>query len=212
MNASKPILTNVSIIRPILLVLLVFYHAFAIYSGAWAPIEGYPEVPAYWWLDKLSYAFMLEMFVFISGYVFGFQVRAKGEEKLKAKNLLWGKFKRLMIPCMVFSLLYILLFGNITQPVHKTLYSLVNGVGHMWFLPMLFHEYTGYMRDVIYPDIAVIQVSPMDDDGCFYYGPQVAGSAADPDCSDMLIVEVNSNLRPVAGIRNKIHTQYTQNK
>ncbi len=143
MNASKPILSNVSIIRPILLVLLVFYHAFAIYSGAWAPIEGYPEVPAYWWLDKLSYAFMLEMFVFISGYVFGFQVRTKGEEKLKAKNLLWGKFKRLMIPCMVFSLLYILLFGNITQPVQKTLYGLVNGVGHMWFLPMLFWCFVG---------------------------------------------------------------------
>lgn len=143
MNAPKSILTNVSLIRPILLVLLVFYHAFAIYSGAWDPIEGFPEVPAYWWLDKLSYAFMLEMFVFISGYVFGFQVRTKGDEKLKAKNLLWGKFKRLMIPCMVFSLLYILLFGNITQPIHKTLYGLVNGVGHMWFLPMLFWCFVG---------------------------------------------------------------------
>lgn len=143
MNAPKPILSNVSIIRPVLLVLLVFYHAFAIYSGAWAPIEGYLEVPVYWWLDKLSYAFMLEMFVFISGYVFGFQVRTKGEEKLKAKNLLWGKFKRLMIPCMAFSLLYIMLFGSITQPVHKTLYGLVNGVGHMWFLPMLFWCFVG---------------------------------------------------------------------
>lgn len=143
MNAPKSTLSNVSLIRPILLVLLVFYHAFAIYSGAWAPIEGYPKVPAYWWLDKLSYAFMLEMFVFISGYVFGFQVRTKGEEKLKAKNLLWGKFKRLMIPCMVFSLLYILLFGNIKQPIQKTLYDLLNGVGHMWFLPMLFWCFVG---------------------------------------------------------------------
>lgn len=142
---SKPsfFLFNVTIIRPILLVLLVFYHAFAIYSGAWASIQGYPEVPVYWWLDKLSYSFMLEMFVFISGYVFGFQVRTKGEDKLKAKNLIWGKFKRLMIPCMVFSLLYILLFGNIMQPIQKTLYGLVNGVGHMWFLPMLFWCFVG---------------------------------------------------------------------
>lgn len=43
-----------------------------------------------------------------------------------------------MIPCMVFSLLYILLFGNIGQPIQTTLYGLLNGVGHMWFLPMLF--------------------------------------------------------------------------
>ena len=141
--SNKQLLDNVVIIRPILIILLVFYHAFAIYSGAWAPIEGFPEVPAYWWLDKLSYAFMLEMFVFVSGYVFGFQIRTKGEVKLQVKQLFWGKFKRLMMPCMVFSLLYILLFGNIMQPVQKTLYSLLNGVGHMWFLPMLFWCFVG---------------------------------------------------------------------
>lgn len=143
MKPKTAFLSEVAIIRPILIFLLVFYHAFAIYSGAWAPIKGYPDVPVYWWLDKLSYVFMLEMFVFISGYVFGFQIRTKGNEKLKAKNLLWGKFKRLMIPCIVFSLLYILLFGNIAQPVQKTVYDLLNGVGHMWFLPMLFWCFVG---------------------------------------------------------------------
>lgn len=75
--------------------------------------------------------------------MFGYQVRVKGESKLQAKDLFWGKFKRLMIPCMVFSLLYILLFGHITQPIQKTLYGLMNGVGHMWFLPMLFWCFVG---------------------------------------------------------------------
>lgn len=140
---QKHLLTNVAVIRLVLIVLLVFYHAFAPYSGAWEPIVGFPKVPAYWWMDRLSYAFMLEMFVFISGYIFGYQVRTKGESKLEAKKLFWGKFKRLMIPCMVFSLLYVLLFGNITQPATKTLYSLVNGAGHMWFLPMLFWCFVG---------------------------------------------------------------------
>lgn len=143
MEPQKKLLPEVVIIRPILIVLLVFYHAFAIYSGAWAPIEGFPDVPAYWWLDKLSYAFMLEMFVFVSGFVFGYQVRTKGEIKLQAKALFWGKFKRLMIPCMVFSLLYVLLFGNIGQPIQNTLYDMLNGAGHMWFLPMLFWCFVG---------------------------------------------------------------------
>lgn len=143
MTNKTNFLTEVAIIRPILVVLLVFYHAFAPYSGAWEPIEGYPAIRAYWWLDWLSYAFMLEMFVFVSGYVFGFQVRTKGAEKLEAKNLLWGKFKRLMVPCMVFSLLYILLFQDIRQPIYKTAYDLINGVGHMWFLPMLFWCFVG---------------------------------------------------------------------
>ena len=136
-------LKDVAIIRPLLIVLLVFYHAFAPYSGAWPSIEGCPEVQAYWWLDKLSFAFILEMFVFISGYVFGYQVRMKGEQKLKAKGLLWNKFKRLIVPSMIFSLLYIILLLDITQPIAKTLYGVVNGVGHMWFLPMLFWCFVG---------------------------------------------------------------------
>ena len=135
---QKQLLTNVAIIRPTLIVLLVFYHAFAPYSGAWPPIDGFPDMPVYWWLDKLSYAFMLETFVFISGYVFGYQVRMKGKSKLKVKNLLGGKFKRLMIPSMVFSFFYILLLKDITQPIGRTFYGVINGVAHMWFLPMLF--------------------------------------------------------------------------
>lgn len=136
-------LSEIVVIRPILVVLLVFYHAFAIYGGAWEPIDGYPEIRVYWWFDWLSFAFMLEMFVFISGYVFGYQVRTKGEEKLNAKKLFPAKFKRLIMPCALFSLLYILLFGDISQPLRQTLYGLVNGVAHMWFLPMLFWCFVG---------------------------------------------------------------------
>ena len=140
---NKHLLTNVAIIRPFLVVLLVFYHAFAIYGSAWDPIPGFLEIKTYWWLDKLSYAFMLETFVFVSGYVFGYQVRTKGEIKLEARSLFFGKLKRLIMPCMVFSFLYILLLGNIKQPITKTLYDLVNGYGHMWFLPMLFWCFVG---------------------------------------------------------------------
>lgn len=137
------LLSNIVVIRIVLIFLLVFYHAFAIYSGAWSPIDGYPDVPAYWWLDKLSYAFMLEMFVFISGYVFGFQVRTQGPKKLDARYLFLSKFKRLIIPCILFSLLYLIMFDTVMQPIHKTIYDLLNGVGHMWFLPMLFWCFVG---------------------------------------------------------------------
>lgn len=136
---KQNILNNVAIIRPLLILLLVFYHAFAPYSGGWEPIEGYPEIPIYWWLDKFSYFIMLELFVLLSGYVFGFQVRTKGESKLEFCSLSLSKFKRLMVPSMVFSLLYIILFRN---PTCMSILSLINGIvsgtGHMWFLPMLF--------------------------------------------------------------------------
>jgi fucose 4-O-acetylase-like acetyltransferase len=113
---NSNLLSDVVVIRNILIVLLVFYHAFAIYSGAWKPIAGFPIVKAYWWFDKLSYAFMLELFVFISGFVFGYQVRQKGESKLQAKSLFWGKFKRLIVPSIFFSLLYMLIWVTSSNP------------------------------------------------------------------------------------------------
>ena len=136
-------LLDVVVIRDILVVLLVFYHAFAIFSGGWEPIEGYPSIPFYWWLDKLSYSFLLELFVFISGYLFGYQVRVKGVGKLQAKDLFLNKFQRLIVPCIIFSLLYIAVFLDIKQPLYKTAYDVFNGVGHMWFLPMLFWCFVG---------------------------------------------------------------------
>ena len=138
-SKSSSILEDVAIIRPLLIVLLVFYHAFAPFSGAWAPIHGYPNVQAYWWLDKLSYAFMLESFVFVSGYVFGYQVRTKGDIGLNPKKLFFGKFKRLIVPSIVFSVFYLLCFNVDTQSSYlDRVYNIISGVGHMWFLPMLF--------------------------------------------------------------------------
>lgn len=139
MASNKSLLNNVVIIRLILVVLLVYYHAFAPYSGGWNPIEGFPDIPVYWWLDKLSYAFLLESFVFVSGYVFGFQVRTKGYEKLDFKPLLWGKFKRLIVPSICFSVFYVLLFKDFkSQSLSYLLLDIFSGVGHLWFLPMLF--------------------------------------------------------------------------
>ena len=81
---------------------------------------------------------MLETFVFVSGFVFGYQVRVKGESKLGFKHLFLNKFRRLMMPSIVFSFLYILLLQDIHQPITKTMYEIIKGVAHMWFLPMLF--------------------------------------------------------------------------
>lgn len=137
-------LDEVVIIRLILIVLLVLYHSFAIYSGGWEPIEGFPEIKAYWWLGKFSYAFFLETFVFISGYILGYQVRTKGKEKISAKNIFVGKIKRLIIPSVVFSFLYLLLIQDYEeQSIISTLYSILEGAGHMWFLPMLFWCFCG---------------------------------------------------------------------
>lgn len=67
-------LSEISVIRPILIVLLVVYHAFIIYRGGWVQPVGYQDNTTYWWIASSAYSFMLEMFVFISGYVWAFQI------------------------------------------------------------------------------------------------------------------------------------------
>ena len=159
-TSNNKLLGEVVDIRLMLVVLLVLYHAFAPFSGSWKPIDGIEEIKAYWWFDKLSYALLLESFVFISGYVFGYQVRRKGEEMLKCENLIWKKFKRLMIPSIFFSILYIVLFKDITQPITTTIYGVINGVWHMWFLPMLFwcFIFTGFIERTRISSIVLIPV------------------------------------------------------
>ena len=136
---NKTVLFEVIPVRIFLIVMLVFYHAFAIFSGAWAPITNYPLIPAYDIMDKLSYAALLETFVFISGSILGFQLRTKGKDiVLTPRNIIWGKLKRLIVPSIVFSILYIICFGSSSDSILKVSYDVLNGVGHMWFLPMLF--------------------------------------------------------------------------
>lgn len=138
MAKSQQFLYEVVPIRLFLIVMLVFYHAFAIFTGAWKPIAGYPEIPGYALLGNLSYACLLETFVFISGYIFGYQVRIKGDTALSAKKLLVKKFKRLIIPSIIFSIAYLLIIQGFHDSLFSTSYQILCGVAHMWFLPMLF--------------------------------------------------------------------------
>lgn len=136
---KKAFLQDVVIIRLVLILLLVLYHAFAVYCGAWDMPEGVTSVKAYWWIASLAYSFMLETFVFLSGYVYGFQVRTKYNGAIDFRSTVVNKSKRLLIPSVFFSILYILCF-NLRKDVGITqyVYDVLNGAGHMWFLPMLF--------------------------------------------------------------------------
>ena len=66
-------LDEVTLMRTILALLIVFMHSFTCYQGGWKRPEGYVDIPLYKWLARTSFAFTLEAFVFISGYLFAFQ-------------------------------------------------------------------------------------------------------------------------------------------
>ena len=126
-------LDEVSFLRPILIVLVVLYHSMAIHVGSWEMPEGLSTIPAYKAIGRLSYSFMLEAFVFISGYVWAYQRESRGKLENFWK-LLSKKIQRLILPAFLFGLIYIILF----ERDNLTIMNIVEGPGHLWFLPMLF--------------------------------------------------------------------------
>lgn len=141
---NKRNLDEVSFIRPILIVLLVFVHCFTVFNGGWPPFEGYKDCTGYMWFSRTCYSFMLETFIFVSGYVWAYQVIDL--QKRSSLGILKKKAERLILPSVVFSLVYWQLFnGDITDLVGggKIVISVLSGVGLSgtcrFFFGVLYH-------------------------------------------------------------------------
>ena len=132
-------LSEIDTMRPIIIVLLILMHSFVIFSpsaSTWPLPHGIRNVSAYHWIQELTYSFLLEAFTFISGYVYAYNFLFK--QKNTFISLVKNKFKRLIVPSIIFSLLYAPLFYGKDIVFPRFLYDLICGIGHMWYLPMLF--------------------------------------------------------------------------
>jgi peptidoglycan/LPS O-acetylase OafA/YrhL len=129
-------LLEVEVLRPLAVLLVVLLHSFTVYWGKWPAPEGYVHIAPYKWIAATSFSFTMELFVMLSGYVFGFQLMCLKRD-FTLKSLLQNKFKRLLVPSLVFSVIYALIFYWY-KDFFSALYSIINGAGHMWFLLMLF--------------------------------------------------------------------------
>lgn len=134
------ILHEVMIMRPIVIFLLVFMHSFTMFTGgAWKLPEGIHNVVAYDWLTKLTFSFLLETFIFISGYL----LRSQFERRIQSLiEFITNKAKRLLLPSLLFSILYFLTFMDY-HGLYKCLLSIIEGAGHLWYLPMSFWCFIG---------------------------------------------------------------------
>ena len=136
---KKPLLYEISVIRPLVIFLLVVYHSLCVFTGGWASPQGVPDNAVYWWFGRLISGFRIETIAFVGGYVFCYQCAEAGR-RAGVLPFLWKKFKRLIIPCFVFGIIYYALFCY--RPERFRLYvafwRVANGVSHLWFLPMLF--------------------------------------------------------------------------
>ncbi len=140
---AKRILYEVSYIRPLVIFLLVVTHSFAIYSGAWPSVNDV-DIPIYREMVRLIIGFRIETIALIAGYVFAFQ-SIDLNRKYRFVDFIKKKFIRLIVPCWFYGVIYYFLFyySSGTFLWLDFFEQIVDGVGHLWFLPMLFWCFLG---------------------------------------------------------------------
>ena len=132
----KQSLNDVYILRPIAVFFIIVYHSFIIYRGGWTQPADYQDITTYYTIATISYAFWLELFVFISGYLFALSLKRK---QSKFKEIFISKFKRLILPSILFSTIYYFMFYYpVDFSIYHCIIKIISGAGHLWFLPMLF--------------------------------------------------------------------------
>lgn len=92
-------------------------------------------------MTRISFACTLESFVFVSGYLFAFQ-RITLKRIGGGKSLIFNKLKRLILPSIIFSAIYFAIFYEY-KGLGEMVYDIINGCGHLWYLPMLFWCFIG---------------------------------------------------------------------
>ncbi len=110
MKSQSTVLNDVMIMRPIVILMLIVTHSFTMYTGgSWPLPEGIHEVHAYDEITHITFSFMLETFVFISGYLFGMQQQ---RQQTAFTFFLLKKLQRLIVPGIIFSTAYIACFNS----------------------------------------------------------------------------------------------------
>lgn len=141
----KQHIEEIGIMRFILILCIVIGHTFAVYSlksAPWPLPDGISAVPEYRWFNEVFISFALQTFVFVSGYLM-----ALSENKREITRIKFIKKKaiRLLIPTLIFGLAYLYLIDTNVhiKSIRYFIYYLINGPGHLWFLPMLFFCFVG---------------------------------------------------------------------
>ena len=130
-------LHEVSIMRVVLILLIVLGHVFAVYgtSQSWPLPNGWDANRVYNWVNPIVISFALQTFVFISGYLFAYQ---HSNRRITFISTLKSKLQRLYLPTIFWGILYSYVILSTNPFTVKGFTDIVAGVGHLWFLPMLF--------------------------------------------------------------------------
>ena len=125
---------EISIMRVLAMLMIIAFHSMCFYNGRWAKVDAI-DIP-FW--NKTSAIFDvidLNMFVFISGYLYGYLYIYRNKY-YKRSDVIRIKAVRLLIPYLVWGIPMAIVWP------WNTWKSLFYGIGHLWFLLMLFGVFT----------------------------------------------------------------------
>lgn len=121
----------VSMMRVLAMTMIVAFHSFYFYTGLWW-IHGGIKVPIWAKCARFLDSLDLSMFVFISGFLFGYLYLYKQKYR-DWKAFICGKLLRLIVPYLFWGV-----FMLIAQPSLHSWNQMLTGISHLWFLLMLF--------------------------------------------------------------------------
>ena len=125
---------EISIMRVMAMTMIVAFHSLCFYNGRWAKVNAI-DIPIWHKISCFLDVIDLNMFVFISGYLYGYLYIYRNKYQ-HPSEVIRIKAKRLLIPY---------LFWGIPMAIvwpWNTWSQLLYGIGHLWFLLMLFGVFT----------------------------------------------------------------------
>ncbi len=135
------LLYEVSYIRSFTIFFLVFVHSFIKIGAGGSYAREYFPNPVYELIVYVFAHFIVELFSFLAGYVWAYQLLDLGR-RYGLFEFIKKKAKRLLLPMLFFGFFYLLLFFYPSSYSIDSLFlMLLSGPGHLWFLLVLFWSF-----------------------------------------------------------------------
>lgn len=125
---------EISIMRVMAMTMIVAFHSLCFYNGRWVKVNAI-DIPVWHKISCFLDVIDLNMFVFISGYLYGYLYIYRNKYQ-HPSEVIKIKARRLLIPY---------LFWGIPMAIvwpWNTWVKLLYGIGHLWFLLMMFGVFT----------------------------------------------------------------------
>ena len=125
---------EISIMRVMAMTMIVAFHSLCFYNGRWSKVNAI-DIPIWHKVSCLLDVIDLNMFVFISGYLYGYLYIYRNKYR-HPSEVIRIKAIRLLIPYLFWGIPMAMIWP------WNTWSKLLYGIGHLWFLLMLFGVFT----------------------------------------------------------------------